>query len=713
MSGGGPPQDVADLLSALAPAPPPPPPAPDAPPPRAAPDDPNAPTWLERHGVPRNIAQVLSYGARGMAGAGDLMAAPGNWIARNVLDPTVGRLFGPIVDAINPPAPPTLSELVTGQQPAMTALEAAQNQPSLTGVARDIGLTDHASLAPRTNFERYLTQGAEGAGGALAMAPIMPGGPIAQIGRSLFAGAGSGAGGELGAQLWTAHPDAGRLIGGLIGGIPGSMAYSALERGAGALTNAGDVLQASRTAGVPIRMVGDASGDATMQALQNTAERTIGGAGRVQAAANQTLQDFQTSLGRAMDDLGTARTPQQAGQVAQDVAANWLTDWRSAARTAWNRVTNILPDNTPIDLTRTRAAINQLGQRMSDVPDVAAAMQGDQFSRLRDAINASPQQWRSQSVSTLRSLVGELIDSSNLGGNIPQAELRQLYGALSDDIRGAVAMRPGGLQAWQTANAITRGGHDVVDRIINNLIERTPSGANAIRPENAFQWITQNITQRGGGSRLADVQRLMESQQPGSFGNIGSAVLEPASTAMANTRSPTSLLTLLGNRTASLSPEARDVLFGAGGPTRARLEALSTLADRMTATARLGNPSGTAGVGNNIAWLNAMGRLMGNIGGYALGDTTAGLGGAVGEALAPPVMGNIVGRFATNPIMARLAAAPSSMSPTARTFVNPALTGASGVPVGGSLIQQQLLRAALSPGARALLLPGPSAGRSP
>jgi len=682
--------------------------------PRTAPVPQDAPLdRLSQPGIARTAAQVGSYGLRGALGAaGTLLGDMPNMLFRG-LDMTVGRyIVDPLANAVLGPPRQTDAERDAGVQPqsyTQRGRETAEANPLLPTGANLIaagtraGLVDRPELAPRTRGERYVTATAEGAGGALPFVPLGGATIPAAIGRTLFSGAGGGAGGEALVDLvssdlarrmgttpgWEAPA---RLTGNIIGGLGGNAVYSAGERGVNAARGVGPALESYRAAEVTPRMVGDVTQSPTGQLAQNMGERVVGGGGRMGQAARQTLDEFETSMERAVIDLGDARTPQQAGNIIQNTANTWVNNWRQSSTAAWNRLFAILPEDAQMTLDRTRAAINNLGQRMRDVPDVSDAMQGDQFARLRNAINASPTEWRSESVRTLRSIVGDLIDTANLGGNIPQGELRQLYAALSDDVRAAVAMRPGGLDAWNAANEVTRTGHAVIDRTVRHITRPTPDGANAINPETAFGWVVGQASMRGGGAtRLNEVRNVMESTTPDSFGNVGSAVLSRAAADVANTRNPASALNLLGTRGTSLSDEARETLFGSAGrgTPRERIDALADLAARMRATARLSNPSGTAGTAANLDWLRDVGTGVGGVGGLLAGGggTEAALGGLLGRIIAGPLLGRGVAMAATSPNVARFAAAPTS-----------------GLGAGMAL-RQALANAAVSPAARAQMFP--------
>ena len=514
------------------------------------------------------------------------------------------------------------------------------------------GIINNPSLAPQTPGEHYIDRIGEVAGASIPFGL-----------RGIVSGAFSGAGDEAARQA--GFGPVVRFGASLASGMFGNAAYSIGERLANLATgNLNQVGQAYREAGMSPRMVGDVSGSPMAQRLQLAAGGMPGGTGRATAAAEATVNDFAQAIDRAAANLGNARTAEQAGEALQTGARGWMQRWRTASGEAWDRVLQVLPADRPIPVDNLRQTVNAVGQRMNDVPEVANILRSDRFAALRDAINRSPAEWRSESVRTMRTIIGQLNEAKGLVGDMFAGELDQLYGALSQDIRSAVAMRPGGLAAWEAANAVTSQGHRLVDRVINPMIRE---GAT---PSDAFRFATSQINSRtGGGARIGEVANATRAG-----GEVASALMSQAGQRVMESRSPGAFSQLTDARSArGLAPEAVDVLFGqAGGRDRRVLDALDTIARSSRATQQFANTSRTAGTSALMNYL--MGTLPASAaaaGGMLSGHVPPAVGlPAIGLALGAPAAGWSTAYAMTNPLLARYLTAQSSAPSLSQALMN-------------------------------------------
>lgn len=510
---------------------------------------------------------------------------------------------------------------------------------------RAAGIVDNPRIAPQSPLEHYVDRAGEVAGASIPFGA-----------RGMFSGAVSGltseAARQFGAGPW------GQLGAALVGGVGGSAIYGVGER----LINSvfgrlNEVGQAYRTAGITPRMVGDVSGSPIAQRLQNAAAGLPGGTGMTARAADRTLNDFTQAIDRAASRYGSARSPEQAGEALQAGARDWLQNWRAASGEAWDRVLRILPEDAPIPVTNLRSAVNAVGQRMRDVPDVARALSSDRFTALREAINRSPAEWRSESVRAMRTIIGQLNEAKGIVGDSFTAELDQLYGALSQDIRLAVAMRPGGMPAWTQANRITSQGHRIVDSIVNPLVRE---GAT---PTDAYRFAVSQVNARtGGGARVSDVANVT-----GAGGEVASSLLSQAGQRVAESRTPATFSQLTDPRSSyGLAPEAAGSLFGQpGSRDRRLLEALDQVARSSRATGQFANTSRTAPTSMLMNYIaGTVPAAVGLGGGAAAGSVPWSVAGpAIGAAVGAPVAGYLGALATTNrPLAAYLAARSTAPS---------------------------------------------------
>lgn len=605
--------------------------------------------YLDRFMAGRTLPAVRDMAARGMNAYRRATGQPEQSMPPRLNEETAAG-SGPVA---YPVAPPTL--VPDGVPRSVMRPFGVPSSEELQAPLQQAGIVNNPDLAPRNQRERYIDRMGEVAGASIPFGA-----------RGVVSGAFSGAADELGRELglgpW------GRLGMSITGGVAGNTVYSLGERLANSVTgNLNQVGQAYREAGVTPRMAGDVSGNPALQRIQSAAGGMPGGSGRVADAADETLREFAASIDRAAANYGNARTAEQAGEALQVGARDWVGRWRTASKEAWDRVLQVIPQDRQIPIDNLRTAVNQVGQRMRDVPEVANLLNSDRFTALREAINRSPAEWRSESVRTMRTIIGQLNEAKGIVGNIFQGELDQIYAALSRDIRAAVAMRPGGLQAWETANAVTSRGHDILQNVVNNLISE------GITPSTAFQFATSQLNPRtGGGARISDVANTTRAG-----GEVASALISQMGRRVAESRNPATFAQL-SNPSSSygLAPEAAQTLFGQPGTYERRaLDALDTIARSARSTGQFANTSRTAPTSMLMNYLSGtIPAAAGAAGGMLAGQIPPSIAlPALGTAAAVPAMGWMTARAMTSPAVAAYLAANSSAPSIPRAILNQAI----------------------------------------
>jgi hypothetical protein len=556
--------------------------------------------------------------------------------------------------------------------------EEGPSADAITGLARQAGAVDRPDLKPQTPGERYLAAGMEGAGATL---PTALAGPLAAA-RTVLQGAGGGALGEAAADWLPNHPVLARLAGNLVGGAATGKTFNAAGRLTNAIAgNTTPVVQAYRNLDIDPALAGDVTGSPNLRMLQAYAGRSIGGAGRVENAAEHAVDQWGNALEDTAGALGGSKTLQGAGKQLQLESDAWLNRFRADSKNAWNAVDLAIPPGTPVPTGNYGNALVNVRNQMPGAPNTANVLQP---SLSRDLLGAlikdtklGPLSW--EDVKGIRTRIGEKLADPQLVADSGHAELKQLYGALTQDMQAAAAARgPAAVDAFNTAAALTKQGHDFVDGVLSQI-----KGKN-IAPEAAAASVLD--TGYNGGTAL----KALRDQMPRATDELAAYKLRDMGlatpgqqNATATRLSPGSFLT----DRARLAPEAQDALFGADPAVARRLEDLSTVADSMKGTERFLNTS-NSGVHSGTAhtMIGLAGAVPAAIEAFHVGGLPAAAASAAAATIGPFVPSYLAGRMTTSPALTRLLAAPGA------------------VPRGGGLLSS----GSVLPAAQGLLqIPGP------
>lgn len=485
--------------------------------------------------------------------------------------------------------------------------------------------------------------------GALVTAPFAPAVRVAQgagllprVANSAATGAAYGGAYGFGAGEGMEGRATGAMTGAAIGGAIGGPLGAITPAARVATPSAGEqAALAGERIGVQLPRVA-ASDSPTVQRV-GQAVSNVPWAGRpVGDASRRAIEQTGQAAERVAGDLsgsGAAATAQSAGATAKAGLERYVTETtKGRVEKLYDAVDNLVNPNVTAPLKSTAQTVQAIAGRRQ-----AAGLRGDgsAIDTVIDAV-ARPQGLTYEGVKTLRTRVGEMLKNGLLPADISQAELKQIYGSLSDDLRGAVqaAGSPKALQAFERANTY--------NRLVSDRRENLARLLKAPNEEGVFE----RIARAAGSTSTADTKLLSQARKAlpaDEWNEIASAVVDRMGRASDNQFSAERFVTAYGK----LSPEGKRVLFRSAGKAdlAQALDDIATVSSRFKDLSRYANPSGTfqqgaaAGIGAGL---------------FAEPVTTVStlLGGRVmSEILARPATARSMARWAKT--YQRLVAAPA------------------------------------------------------
>ena len=562
----------------------------------------------EQPGMLSQIGRQLGLTARyGVEGAGNLLGM--------VSDP-----FGQFLPGYQP----------TGQ--AASGLADSLGLPQPQG-----DLEQGVGNASRALVGTGLSAGA----GLAANAPQLAAQPLIQAVSTM-----TGAGAQSAAQAAGAG-QGGQLAAALAGGLaPGALAAGAPAAVRGAVrgsdpTRLNQNIAAFESAGTT-PTVGQASENRVMRALESLMARVPGGAGVMQKKAATQADEVGTGLQKLADDLAPKTNPTTAGRaIEQGITGEggFVSRFKEQASKLYDELDKHMPADTPVKLSATQAFLAKSAAPTKGAEATSALLANPKLGQIGDALGrdlaGSGGALPYGAAKSLRTRVGEMIANAGIVSDVPRAELKQLYGALSQDIRAQAAKDPKAFAAANRAENYYRAGLDRLEKV--ESVVKKNGGA-----EKIFAAATAGT--REGATTLRSV---MQSLKPEEAKILTSAVVRRLGRANPGAQNDTgdafSTQTFLTNWN-GLSKEAKSTLFDRMGPDyRSSMDNIARMASNLRSGSKVfSNPSGTsdatiqaATVGSAVTSL-----LMGSPGGAAA------VAGVVGSA-------NLGSRLMTNPTFVR------------------------------------------------------------
>lgn len=341
---------------------------------------------------------------------------------------------------------------------------------------------------------------------ANALPKMIPGesagaGMLRQMGQTLpkqdaMAGALAATGGEIGEEIGGAE---GKMIGSVV--APMTMAVPSLAketikksvRGVDGRGVAKAVSDFKEINGSPT--LGQATGDPLRQGIETRSSQVFGG-GSIRRSIDDTIKKMQSRLTGIADDISKTGGDIEAGRVIQKGITGkdgFVARFQSKSGDLWKKFDSLINPDAPVSATNTKARLDSLVNET----EVGKIFNNPIVSKIKTALDESGGSIDYRTFRELRSAIGAKLGNKELISDIPRAELKQLYGAISEDLK-AIATSSGddALAALTRANKYTAAGHkrlgDFVERIatktdLDKVFSAMARGGEGIQSLNAMK----------------------------------------------------------------------------------------------------------------------------------------------------------------------------------------------------------------------------------
>lgn len=445
--------------------------------------------------------------------------------------------------------------------------------------------------------------------------------------------------------------------------------------------------------------IGQATQGYVHRAIESFLSKMPGSAGRMRDFAYNQGQD----IGKQVDDLANKLSPASSGEAAGRSIAKGITeDFIPKARAEQNKLYDqldqyIKPDsmveatNTEkvlADITKDIPGAENLSQTKllsnSTLNEVQGAMKKDlggtaaqpagsslilqdnviPFSKPGASAIPARETLPYKALKELRTRVGQKIETVDMAPDVPKAQLKRLYGALSEDMKAAAYKAgPKAKEAFDKANKYTQDLHEKIDQM-QSVIDKQ-------EPEKVFR-----AAMSGTSEGATTLKTIMKSLPEESRKTFSAAVLRRMGRASAgnqndigNVFSSSAFLTNWNK----LSPQAKSIMFdGYGAKFSYNMDKIAKVADNIkTGSKVFQNPSGT---GSAEALIDTGKSLGASILAFLMGSYSG-----LGVALGGMAGANVAARMFTDPKMvewlAKTTTMPASAAPAAVASLNNIIKG--------------------------------------
>lgn len=470
---------------------------------------------------------------------------------------------------------------------------------------------------PENGMERFATRvsGAlGGAAGGIGLGRAIPG----VVGETLAAAPGTqavAAGTGSSAAHSVAESGGGEVaqtVAGLVGGAAGGLSRYPVAQGIKRSFRGGE--EGRQTVAENIKTFEDATGrtptvgqateNRRTQAAESLLSRAPGGAGVMAKNAEGLADDFGAGIETKAATLSPKASGEQAGRSINrgiSDAGGFVDTFKSKSGQLYSEIDKHIKPDSPVQVSNTQNALAELTKITKGAEATTSRLVNKRIAEIEADLKADAKTGTIpyEALKAIRTRVGQELADGALQSDVPTAQWKRLYGALSADLEAAAKNAgPKAEQAYKRANNYYSAGskrleilQSVVDKnggpeaIFRAATSGNKEGATTLRA------VMQSLPTDSQKTVSATVLRRLGRSKPGQQDDIGEAF---------------STETFLTNWN-SMSPEAKAVLFNRYGPSfRADMDKVAKVAANLREGSQVfRNPSGTAQAGIQYSTIGA------------------------------------------------------------------------------------------------------------
>lgn len=375
--------------------------------------------------------------------------------------------------------------------------------------------------------------------------------------------------------------------------------------------NAAENVKTFEKAGVT-PTAGQATESGFFRGLENLISKFPGGTGVMRKFSEEQQIGIGNAARRSAVDAETAGRSIEKGVTGE---GGFMDRFRATQDKLYGDLDKHIPADKPVNITNTKKALSELNADIPGAPALSEWFKNAKIQGIEGALKSDtaapagtmavpPSMYATgktlqtsappstelpyEAMKKLRTLVGREISDSNLASSVPRSKWKALYGAISEDLKGAAKQQgPQAEMAWSRANNYTRSALDRVDSVLNKVIGKDKL------PEDIFK--TVNPTDPDQANRIRSVMR---SLKPEERQIVSDAIINRMGRSTPGKQNEAgdvfSTETFLTNWN-KLSPGAKAQVMP-DAKVRADLEAVASVAGNIREGSKVfANPSGTAG----------------------------------------------------------------------------------------------------------------------
>lgn len=349
--------------------------------------------------------------------------------------------------------------------------------------------------------------------------------------------------------------------------------------------------------------VGQGTGDGFRQGIESFSASLLGGS-PIRKSLERTSKAMQNRVAQIADDLSSTRGDLEAGRVIEKGitgTGGFVDRFQAKSGALWRQFDDLIDDTAPVNVENTTDTLG----RLVNSTEFGKVLNNPLVAKIKTVLDEAGGQIDYSTFRQLRSAIGERLGSKELVSDIPRAQLKQLYGALSQDLQGVAAQYgDDAVKALGRANRYTKAGHDRLGTFVERIVNKADL-------DKVFAAATK------GGEGVQAINAVKRSLKPEEWEVVSSNVLRKLGRATSGNQDDVGEVFSVNKFLTDWDKlgRAKEALLS-GSPKlnayRKNLDKIASVADRVKEGSQaMANPSGTGQFVANVGTITAGGAALG------------------------------------------------------------------------------------------------------
>jgi hypothetical protein len=381
-------------------------------------------------------------------------------------------------------------------------------------------------------------------------------------------------------------------------------------------------------------MAGAISGSRAIQGIEQALSKLPASADLIGKKYTALLDDMGSYVDNIVKGLSSVEGKEMVGAQIKQGADKFVNQFTQKATVLYDDVSRYIPRGDRFGATNLGTQLNKTVDDFANDPEFAEMLTSPLMKQLKEAYIASEKRggMTFNTMKALRTKIGGMMKQPALLGDTSSAELKQLYGSLSDDMLVAASKSDKirgdtkATHAMNRASSFWSAGRDRIDTMLNPVVNKKLT-------QDVF-----NAAMSGAKNGNQKLKAIKKSLPPAEWRSLVARQIKEMGTATPGAQnatqelfSPATFLTSYSK----LSKEAQKTLFsgeGYEGLSKAMDNLVNTTA-ALKDTATMANNSGTA---QQLIYMNMLTTGVGGGVGYSAGGDASSIAqGAVAAHALP------------------------------------------------------------------------------